>query len=110
MGFHPLYFLFIAFIAFAYIYYTRRNKQRSAYYNRLRKAYIEKNQDLEPPKKNALAQGHPWVGMDKELLVSLFGDPSRKRPMNEDASQMIWTLDRIYVLMVDDRVQTWNHR
>ena len=110
MGIDPIYFLFIAFIVLAYIYHTRKNKQRSAYYNRLRREYIDQNQDLEASKKHALEQGHPWLGMDKELLIGLFGDPSRKRPMNEDASQMIWTLDRIYVLMVDDRVQTWNQR
>lgn len=110
MEIHPLYFLFIAFIGIAYIYYTRRNTQRLAYYKRLRREYIERHQDIEAPKKHALEQGHPWVGMNKELLISLFGDPSRKRPMNEDASRMIWTLDRIYVLMVDDRVETWNHR
>lgn len=110
MEWNPLYLLFFAFIVGAYIYYTKKNKQRTEYYQNLRAQYISKHLDLEPERKMELEAGHPWEGMNTKLLIELFGEPYRKRPMNSDASQMIWTYGSFFVYVDSGRVETWNQR
>ena len=111
MTMEPIYLIFIiVFIIGAYLYHTKATKQRSAHFSNMRKHYLAEHPDLQDDKRDLLERGYPWVGMDCELLNKLFGEPYRKRPMNEDASQTIWTYPRIYVLVKDNQVRTWNDR
>jgi len=110
MEWNPLYLLFIAFIIGAYIFYTKKNKQRSEYFQSLRDQYIREHPDLDLERRTNLEAGRPWEGMNTELLIELFGEPYRKRPMNNDASRTIWTYGSLFVYVENGRVGTWNRR
>lgn len=111
MEMQPLYYLFfLAFVIIAYMYYTRKNRQRTAFFEAARKKYIEAKRELDSDKKESLEKGYPWEGMSTELLLQLFGEPYRKRPMNNDASETIWTYGRLFVLVENGRVVTWHDR
>jgi len=110
MAFNPLYIFFVLFIVAAYIYYTKKKTRQDEFFRMRRKQYLEEHQGLDSEKIEALEHGHPWIGMDTEILKDLFGEPYRQRPMNSDASETIWSYGRIYVLVDDNRVKTWSNR
>ena len=104
------YAAFAVFIIIAYGYYARKNRRLREYFQRCRDEYIRENGGLEKDKRRALEEGHPWEGMDTQLLLRLFGEPYRKRPMNSDASKTIWTYGSIFVLVENQQVTTWKKR
>lgn len=109
----PEFFYYAAFIIFiltAYGFYTRKNRRNREFFEKCREDYLRQNEELEEEKRQALKAGHPWEGMDTELLIRLFGEPYRKRPMNNDASQTIWTYGSLFVLVENQRVITWKER
>jgi len=104
------YAAFLVFIIIAYGFYTRKNRRNREFFEKRREIYIREEEGLEEEKRQSLTAGHPWEGMDTELLVRLFGEPYRKRPMNNDASQTIWTYGNLFVLVESQRVITWKER
>lgn len=101
---------FLLFIVGAWFYYDRKMKSRKAHYAKKRLQYIQLHGELTNEQKQNLEQGTPWKGMASSLLVELFGEPHRKRVLNQSVSKFIWTYSDQFVYLEEDVVIEWKEK
>lgn len=104
------YIPFFLFIIAAWFYYQRKMKIRHKFYREKREQYIQENTLLTNEQKENLSKGLPWKGMDSGLLSGLFGEPTRKRALDQSASKSIWSYGTLFVYLDGDIVYEWKSR
>jgi hypothetical protein len=104
------YIPFFLFIIAAYIYYQRKGKREQLFYRTRRIEFLDNNKNLTEEQSNNLSHGLPWNGMESGILIELFGEPRRKRVMDQSMTRTIWSYGELFVYIDDDRVIEWKRR
>jgi len=73
-------------------------------------ANISDNSNLTEDQKNNLSKGLPWIGMESKTLLELFGEPSKKRILNDTMTRFIWSYGKIFIYVNDNKVAEWKKR
>jgi len=105
-----MYIPFFLFIIAAYIYYQRKEKKQEQFFIEERNSYIRKNPELPEEKSQNLLSGIPWTGMDTATLVSLFGEPRRKRVLDGSMTRLIWSYSDIFIYIDREKVIEWKKK
>ena len=105
-----IYVLFILFIPAAYFYYHGKGKKKEQFYRNKRKTYISENPGLTDEQSDNLSSGLPWIGMNSNTLIELFGEPGRKRMLNESMTKYIWSYGKIFIYLHENIVVEWKKR
>jgi hypothetical protein len=106
-----LYYIpFFLFIAGAYYYYSSKAKKQAYFYNNKRKNYITENSDLTEQQVTNLQKDLPWEGLTSAELTMLFGEPRRKRVLDESLTKYIWSYADIFIYIKDDKVVEWKKK
>ena len=106
-----IYFIpFFIFIIGAYIYYSHQAKQQKQYYNKIRDEYRLNTKDLSVEQSENLTKGIPWQGMDSSLLITLFGEPRRKRVLDQSLTKSIWSYADLFVYLDKGIVIEWKSK
>lgn len=106
-----LYYIpFFLFIIAAYLYYQSKNRKRDRFYREERLDYIKDHPGLSAEQLENLSQGLPWTGMDSETLIALFGEPRRKRVLDQTLTRVIWSYADLFVYLNNGKVAEWKGR
>ena len=105
-----MYLPFLLFIIAAYIYYMIREKRKVQFYRDKRAQYINKNSDLTEEQSQNLTQNLPWVGMESSILLDLFGEPRKKRILDQSLTRVIWSYADTFIYINDGFVVEWKNR
>lgn len=106
-----LYYIpFFLFIIFSWLYFQRKMKRRDDHYNEVREQYLRERPELPSEQVSALRRKEPWIGMDSRLLTELFGEPHRKRGLDQLQTRFIWSYSRFFVYISDSEVAEWKKR
>lgn len=101
---------FVLFIIGAYIYYTVKNRDQKKYYKKIRDDYLRNRKDITPEQSDNLSKGIPWQGMDSSLLITLFGEPRRKRVLDQSLTKTIWSYADLFVYLDNGIVIEWKSK
>ena len=104
------YIPFFLFIIAAYFYYQQKSRKKDLFYREERLDYVKDHPELAKEHSENLSQGLPWVGMDSETLISLFGEPRRKRVLDQSLTRVIWSYADLFVYLNEGRVAEWKSR
>ena len=106
-----IYYLpFLVFIVASYVYYQRKNKKQDQRFNNIRDEYISENSTLTEEQTDSLSKGFPWIGMDSPVLIELFGEPRRKRVLDQSLTRTIWSYGNLFVYINNGKVTEWKSR
>lgn len=101
---------FLAFIVGAYIYYSRKAQNLKGKYDLKRHEYLRESSELSKEQRENLNNGIPWKGMDSALLIKLFGEPRRRRFLDQSLTKMIWSYADLFVYLDNDTVIEWKKK
>ncbi|MBN2657608.1 MAG: hypothetical protein JXR86_11160 [Spirochaetales bacterium] len=101
---------FLLFLIAAWLYYSRNQKKQNAYYAEQRKQYMESHPQLPEEQRTNIRNGEPWPGMKTELLIDLFGEPGRKRVLDQSVTRFIWSYSDLFVYITGDEVVEWKRK
>lgn len=101
---------FILFIIGAYIYYSHQANKQNNYYKNKRHIFLQETKTLSEDQSNNLTKGIPWQGMDSSLLITLFGEPRRKRVLDQSLTRMIWSYSDLFVYLDNEIVMEWKRK
>ena len=104
------YIPFLLFVAAAWIYYDFRLKKNNRLYRDRREKFIQKNSGLTSEQRENLSAGIPWRGMNTELLTELFGEPQRKRILDQSLTRTIWSYGTLFIYVENGKVTEWKRR
>lgn len=110
MNSYAYYIPFLAFVAAAWIYYDLRLKKRNRIFREKREAFVRETEGLTEEQRSNLISGLPWKGMDTATLAELFGEPQRKRILDQSLTRTIWSYGTIFVFVENDAVTEWKKR
>lgn len=102
-----LYIPFLIFIAGAYFYYYKKSLNQLRHYKEKRRQFLKENPDLSSDKIKNLSADLPWKGMESQLLLNLFGEPRRKRELDQSLERTIWSYGDLFVYVNDNKVIEW---
>ena len=105
-----MYIPFLLFIIAAYFYYHQKLQNRERYYKSKRNEFLYNNPGLTEEQTNNLNLDLPWIGMESSLLTELFGDPKRKRVLDQSMKRIIWSYPNLFVYLNEDKVAEWKSR
>ncbi len=101
---------FLIFIVGAYIYYSQQAQKQKNYYRKQRDEYLQSSKNLSEDQSQNLTDGIPWQGMDSGLLILLFGEPRRKRVLDQSLTKMIWSYADLFVYLDNEIVIEWKRK
>ncbi|MBB6479577.1 hypothetical protein [Spirochaeta isovalerica] len=108
---NKLYLLpFLLFLVGAWFYFSRRQMKLKIFYAEQRQRYIESHSELTGEQKASLSKGEPWPGMPSKILIELFGEPDRKRVLDQSVTRFIWTYPDLFVYISGDEVAEWKKK
>jgi len=108
---NKLYILpFFLFLIASWFYYKGKMNRQKALLSSKREEYIRSRPDLPEDQKINLEKGEPWPDMPVDLLVELFGEPMRKRVLDQSVTRFIWSYGDLFVYVSGDRVAEWKKR
>jgi len=104
------YLPFFLFIIAAYIYYQQKNKKTDIHYSEKRAEYLSDSNTLTEEQSENLSHGLPWVGMESHVLIDFFGEPRRKRVLDQSLTRVIWSYGDLFVYIDCGKVIEWKNR
>jgi len=105
-----LYIPFFLFIIGAYIYYWKKGQKQEQYFKEKRAQYILGNPGLSSEQTENLSSDLPWIGMDTLTLTSLFGEPRKKRVLDQSMTRFIWSYTNLFIYIYEGSVAEWKSR
>lgn len=108
---NKLYYIpFFLFLIGAYYFYNNRAKKQTQFYKEKRDLYIKEHPDLTVEQSENLQKNIPWSGMDSATLTGLFGEPGRKRVLEQSLTKFIWSYPDLFVYIHKGTVVEWKQK
>ncbi|MDA3812055.1 MAG: hypothetical protein PF518_17185 [Spirochaetaceae bacterium] len=105
-----MYIPFFLFIIGAFVYYQKKERKKELLFKEKRQQFVLEHPDLSVEQSENLSSGLPWIGMDSSTLTSLFGEPVKKRILDQSMTRFIWSYPNLFIYLYEDNVAEWKNR